>query len=84
MWFLCHVLRFLLQDSGYIESVLPSDVRVRVAVEAAITDYWYKFVGLDGKVVGMTTFGESAPAKVLFEHFGITTQAVVDAVNSLL
>lgn len=75
---------FVKQDSGYIESVLPSDVRVRVAVEAAITDYWYKFVGLDGKVVGMTTFGESAPAKVLFEHFGITTQAVLDAVNSLL
>lgn len=75
---------FVKQDSSYIESVLPSDVRARVAVEAAITDYWYKFVGLDGKVVGMTTFGESAPAKVLFEHFGITTQAVVDAVNSLL
>lgn len=75
---------FVKQDSSYIASVLPSDVRARVAVEAAITDYWYKFVGLDGKIVGMTTFGESAPAKVLFEHFGITTQAVVDAVNSLL
>ena len=47
-------------------------------------DYWYKFVGLDGKIIGMTTFGESAPAKDLFQHFGITTEAVVDAVKSLI
>ncbi len=75
---------FVKQSSDYIESVLPSAVRARVAVEAGIVDYWYKFVGLDGKIIGMTTFGESAPAKDLFEHFGITTEAVVDAVKSLV
>ncbi|STZ08382.1 Transketolase 1 [Moraxella caprae] len=75
---------FVKQDRDYIESVLPSDVRARVAVEAGITDYWYKFVGLDGKVIGMTTFGESAPAKDLFNHFGITTDKVVEAVKSLV
>lgn len=75
---------FVKQDRDYIESVLPSDVRARVAVEAGIIDYWYKFVGLDGKVIGMTTFGESAPAKDLFNHFGITTDKVVEAVKSLI
>ncbi|MDO5650742.1 MAG: transketolase [Moraxella sp.] len=75
---------FVKQDKTYIDSVLPADVRCRVAVEAGIVDYWYKFVGLDGKVIGMTTFGESAPAKDLFVHFGITTEAVIDAVKSLL
>lgn len=75
---------FVKQDRDYIESVLPSDVRSRVAVEAGIIDYWYKFVGLDGKVIGMTTFGESAPAKDLFNHFGITTDKVVEAVKSLI
>jgi transketolase len=53
-------------------------------VEAAHVDYWYKFVGLDGKVIGMTTYGESAPASDLYKEFGITTDAVVDAVNSLV
>ncbi|OOR89370.1 transketolase [Moraxella caviae] len=75
---------FVKQERAYIESVLPSHVRARVAVEAGITDYWYKFVGLDGKIIGMTTFGESAPAKELFAHFGITTEAVVEAVKSLI
>ncbi|MFA9485713.1 MULTISPECIES: transketolase [unclassified Moraxella] len=75
---------FVKQDKDYIESVLPSAVRSRVAVEAGITDYWYKFVGLDGKVIGMTTFGESAPAKDLFEYFGITTDKLVAAVESLI
>lgn len=75
---------FLSQDSAYRESVLPSNVRSRVAVEASHVDYWYKFVGLDGKVIGMTTFGESAPAKDLFNHFGITSEAVVSAVKSLI
>ncbi len=75
---------FVKQSSDYIESVLPSSVRARVAVEAGIVDYWYKFVGLDGKIIGMTTFGESAPAKDLFVHFGITTDAVVDAVKSFI
>ncbi|MFB2578458.1 MULTISPECIES: transketolase [unclassified Acinetobacter] len=75
---------FSQQDAAYREQVLPSTVRARVAVEAGIVDYWYKFVGLDGKVIGMTTFGESAPAKDLFKHFGITVDAVVDAVKSLV
>lgn len=62
---------------------MPSQIRARVAVEAAHVDYWWKFVGLDGKVIGMTTYGESAPAKDLFKHFGITSDAVVEAVKSL-
>lgn len=74
---------FMQQDATYREAVLPSNIRARVAVEAAHVDYWWKFVGLDGKVIGMKTYGESAPAKDLFNHFGITKQAVVDAVNSL-
>ncbi|WP_227429873.1 transketolase [Psychrobacter sp. I-STPA6b] len=75
---------FMAQDSDYRESVLPSAVRARVAVEASHVDYWYKFVGLDGKVIGMTTYGESAPAKDLFKHFGITSDAVVEAVKELV
>lgn len=75
---------FTAQDSDYRESVLPANIRARVAVEAAHVDYWYKFVGLDGKVIGMTTYGESAPASDLFKEFGITDTAVVDAVNSLV
>ena len=78
------VEEFLAQDKAYQDSVLPSDVRARVAVEAAIADYWYRFVGLDGKVVGMTSFGASAPAGDLFKHFNITAEAVQDAVESLL
>ncbi|MCG8394480.1 MAG: transketolase [Pseudomonadales bacterium] len=75
---------FLAQDREYQESVLPTEVRARVAVEAAITDYWYRFVGLDGKVIGMTSFGASAPAGDLFKHFNITAEAVQQAVESLL
>lgn len=75
---------FVKQDKDYIESVLPSAVRSRVAVEAGIVDYWYKFVGLDGKVIGMTTFGESAPAKDLFKHFGFTVENVVNAVKEVM
>ncbi|ELA08459.1 transketolase [Moraxella macacae 0408225] len=75
---------FINQDNDYRESVLPSNIRARVAIEASHTDFWYKFVGLDGKVIGMTTFGESAPAKQLFNHFGITAEAVIQAVTSLI
>lgn len=75
---------FMQQEVNYRDSVLPPMVRARVAVEASHVDYWYKFVGLDGKVVGMTTFGESAPAKDLFAHFNITTDAVVQAVQAVL
>ena len=72
------------QDAAYKESVLPAAVLTRVAVEAAHVDFWYKYVGLDGRVVGMTTFGESAPAGELFKHFGITTDAIVAELDELL
>lgn len=70
------------QDAAYKESVLPSAVTNRVAVEAGIVDYWYKYVGLNGKVIGMTTFGESAPAGELYKFFGITAEKVVEAAAS--
>jgi len=75
---------FVEQDANYRNSVLPSNIRARVAVEAAHVDYWFKFVGLDGKVIGMTTYGESAPADQLYKEFGITADAVIDAVRSLV
>lgn len=71
---------FSLQDLAYRESIFPPSVRVRVAVEAGHSDYWYKYVGIDGKVVGMTTFGESAPGGKIMEHFGFTVENVVNAV----
>ncbi|OTG82725.1 transketolase [Acinetobacter sp. ANC 5054] len=74
---------FVKQDAAYREAVLPSNIRARVAVEAAHVDYWWKFVGLDGRVIGMTTYGESAPAKDLYKHFGITADAVVAAVKEI-
>lgn len=75
---------FLAQDAAYRESVLPAAVAARVAVEAGVTAAWYQFVGLQGKVVGLDTFGESAPAGVLFKHFGFTVENVVAAVESVL
>ena len=72
------------QDAAYRESVLPSDVLARVAVEAGHADYWYKFVGLDGRVVGMTTYGESAPANELMKAFGFTIENVVAAVEDVI
>ncbi|MDO9178466.1 MAG: transketolase [Agitococcus sp.] len=74
---------FMAQDAAYRDKVLPPEVRARVAVEASHADYWYKFVGLDGKVIGMTTFGESAPIKDLYQYFGLTVEAVVAAVNAV-
>ena len=71
------------QDPSYKSSVLPKGVG-RVAVEAGVTDYWRKYVGLEGAVVGMDTFGESAPAGDLFKHFGFTVENVVKAVNSVI
>ena len=71
------------QDADYKESVLPSDVTKRVAVEALSKDSWHKYVGFNGAIVGMDTFGESAPAGDLFKHFNITTEAVVEAALSL-
>ena len=70
------------QDAAYRESVLPKGVK-RVAVEAGVTDGWYKYVGLDGKVVGLDRFGESAPAEVLFKHFGFTAENVAKTVDEL-
>lgn len=71
------------QDTAYQESVLPKGVK-RVAVEAGITDYWHKYVGLEGAVVGMTTFGESAPAGDLFKHFGFTVENVANTVKNII
>jgi transketolase len=72
------------QDEAYRESVLPAAVTARVAVEAAVTEGWYKYVGLGGKVVGIDRFGESAPAGQLFKEFGFTVDNVVKAVNSII
>jgi len=72
------------QDTAYRESVLPKDVPARLAVEAGIADYWYKYVGLNGGVVGMTSFGESAPAEQLFKEFGFTIDNVVAKAQALL
>ncbi|WP_156293110.1 transketolase [Serratia oryzae] len=72
------------QDAAYRESVLPSSVTARVAVEAGIADYWYKYVGLNGAIVGMHTFGESAPADLLFKEFGFTVDNVVAKAQALL
>ncbi|WP_342807028.1 transketolase [Alteromonas sp. M12] len=71
------------QDADYRESVLPRSVTKRVAVEAAHVDFWHKYVGFDGKIVGMTTFGESAPGGALLKYFGFTADAIVEAANSL-
>lgn len=70
------------QDPSYKAAVLPEGVP-RVAVEAGVSDYWYKYVGLNGAVVGIDTYGESAPASVLFQHFGLTAQTVVDSVKKI-
>jgi len=72
------------QDADYKESVLPAAISARVAVEAGVTGFWAKYVGLNGKVIGIDTFGESAPAGELFKMFGITTDAVVAAVNDVI
>ncbi len=72
------------QDAAYRESVLPAAISARVAVEALQADYWYKYVGLNGAIVGMTTFGESAPADQLFEHFGFTVANIVTKAEALL
>ena len=72
------------QDAAYRESVLPADVTARVAIEAGIADFWYKYTGLNGAIIGMTTFGESAPADELFKMFGFTVENVVEKANQLL
>jgi transketolase len=72
------------QDAAYRESVLPAAVTARVAIEAGIADFWYKYVGFGGQIVGMTTFGESAPADQLFKMFGFTTENVVKVAKEVL
>ncbi len=72
------------QDAAYREAVLPADVTKRIAIEAGIADFWYKYVGFGGKIIGMTTFGESAPADQLFKMFGFTTENVVKTAKELL
>ena len=72
------------QEAGYRETVLPSDVLARVAVEAGHRDFWHKYVGLDGRVVGMDSFGESAPASALFQHFGLTADNVIAAIEDVI
>ncbi len=71
------------QDEAYRESVLPSSCTARVAVEAGVRDFWRKYVGLNGAVVGIDTFGESAPAGDLFKHFGFTVENVASAINGV-
>ncbi|KQN44491.1 transketolase [Pseudomonas sp. Leaf48] len=72
------------QDAGYKQSVLPLQVSARIAIEAAHADYWYKYVGLEGRVIGMTTYGESAPASALFEEFGFTLENILGQAEELL
>jgi transketolase len=76
--------RFDAQDEAYRESVLPAKIRVRVAIEAGVTDGWIKYVGLDGKVIGLNRFGESAPAGILFQYFGFTVDNAIKAVEEQL
>ncbi|WP_256383630.1 transketolase [Photobacterium toruni] len=72
------------QTAAYRESVLPANVTARIAIEAGIADYWYKYVGINGRIIGMTTFGESAPADELFKMFGFTVENIVKNANELL
>jgi transketolase len=72
------------QDAAFKESVLPDAVKARVAVEAGVTSLWPKYVGMHGKIIGIDTFGESAPAPAVYKEFGITAEAVAEAVNTML
>jgi transketolase len=72
------------QEAGYKQSVLPLQVSARIAIEASHADYWYKYVGLEGRVIGMTTYGESAPASALFEEFGFTLENILGQAEELL
>ncbi len=72
------------QDEAYKESVLPAAVTRRVAVEAGVRADWWRYVGLNGQIVGIDHFGASAPAKVLFPQFGFTAEKVIEAVEKVL
>ena len=75
--------RFNAQPQSYRDEVLPPSCRKRVAIEAGVSDLWYRYVGIDGKVVGIDRFGISAPGNAVMEKLGMTAQAVIDAVKSL-
>jgi len=70
------------QDAFYKERVLPAKIVKRVAIEAGIQDFWYKYVGLYGLIIGMNTFGESAPAEELFNKFGFNVKDIVKKIKS--
>ncbi len=72
------------QDAAYKESVLPTACKKRIAVEAGVTDYWKKYTGIDGRELGIDSFGESAPAKDVFEHFGLTEEKLFELTNELI
>ena len=72
------------QEEGYKETVLPFSCRNRIAIEAGVTDYWKKYTGLDGLALGVDTFGESAPAKKVFEHFGLTENSLEKTIINFL
>lgn len=75
--------RFLSQDAAYQEDVLPSSVRKRIAIEAAASGYWYRFVGLDGAVIGIDRYGASAPASDIYHYLGLTVEKTVEALLAL-
>ncbi len=72
------------QDETYRETVLPAEVTARVAIEAGVTEGWWRYVGPGGRVVGIDQFGESAPAPELFAHFGFTTENVIAAAKDAI
>jgi transketolase len=71
------------QDAAYRDAVLPKTCRKRIAIEAGVRDFWRKYVGLDGAVIGIDSYGASAPAEQLYPHFGITVDAAVAAARAL-
>lgn len=72
------------QETAYQEKVLPKHIRKRIAIEAGARDYWYRYVGIDGKIFGLSSFGESAPAKDVFNHFGLTVDNIVREIEAYL
>ena len=72
------------QDPSYQKKILPKNIRARLAIEAASADFWYKYVGIDGAIIGMTQFGESAPGNELYDHFGFTVENIVKQAKKLL
>ena len=75
---------FCRQDANYREAVLPSSISARIAIEAGHEDYWHKFVGNQGRIIGMTTFGKSAPGNTVMAYFGFTVANVLEVAKELL